>query len=114
MRPGGEAPGVILWSLADNTYRRISQTGSNPTFLHRGAGLLFMELDTIEVGTIRLVDMARGEVRTVLSPPPYSSFIWVAVGPGDRNLCTVRTTDEGDIWSLSLVPPAALASSSPR
>jgi hypothetical protein len=38
----------------------------------------------------------------VLSPPPHSSFTWVGVGPGDRALCTVRTTDEGDIWSLSL------------
>jgi serine/threonine protein kinase len=102
MRPGGEAPGVVLWSLSDNTYRRLSQTGDTPVFLHGGLRLLFKE-----DGTIRLVDVASEEVRTVLSPPPHSSFIWVAVGPGDKNLCTVRTTDEGDIWSLSLVrqPP---------
>jgi eukaryotic-like serine/threonine-protein kinase len=99
--PGGAA-GVILWSLEDNTYRRLSSNGHDPVFLHRGPRLLFKE-----GGTIRLVDAAGGEVRTVLSPPPHSSFLWVGVGPGDRNLCTVRTTDEGDIWSLSLVgrPP---------
>ena len=96
-RPGGEAAGVILWSLADSTYRRISQTGYNPTFLRSGARLLF-----IGAGTIRLVDAASGEVRTVLSPPPHSSFIWAGAGPGDRNLCAVRVANEGDIWSLSL------------
>ena len=91
-------PGVILWSLLDDTYRRLSQVGHDPIFLRRGPRLLFKE-----IGSIRLVDVASGEVRTVLSPPPYSSFRWVGVGPGDRNLCTVRATDEGDIWSLSLV-----------
>jgi eukaryotic-like serine/threonine-protein kinase len=91
------AAGVILWSLLDNTYRRLSQTGHDPKFLRRGPRLLFNE-----VGTIRLVDVASGEVRTVLSPPPHSSFLWVGIGPGERNLCTVRATDEGDIWSLSL------------
>jgi hypothetical protein len=99
---------VILWSLVDNTHRRLSQEGYDPVFLRRGRQLLFKE-----VGTIRLVDVASGVVRTVLSPPPSSSFIWVGVGPGDRSLCTVRTAEEGDIWSLSLVAPTALAPSSP-
>jgi len=97
-RQGEAIPGVILWSLADDTYHRLSQAGYDPIFLRRGRRLLFRE-----VGTLRLADMASREVRTVLSPPPHSSFRWVGVGPGDRNLCTVRATDEGDIWSLSLV-----------
>lgn len=101
MRPGGEPSGVILWSLLDNTYRRLSRTGFDPKFLHRGPRLLFRE-----IGAIRLVDLASGEVRTVLSPSPNSSFIWIGVGPGDRNLCTVRSTSQGDIWSLSLGAPS--------
>jgi len=96
--PQGEGtPGVILWSLADNTYRRVSPIGNNPVFLRRGPRLLFNE-----VGTIRLADVTSGEVRTVLSPPPHSLFDWVGVRPDDRALCTVRNTSEGDIWSLSL------------
>jgi serine/threonine protein kinase/WD40 repeat protein len=97
-RPNGESAGVILWSFVDNAYRRLSSTGHDPVFLRRGERLLFKEK-----GAIRLVDAASGEVRNVLSPPPYTWFIWVGVGPGDRTLCTVRTNDEGDIWSLSLV-----------
>ncbi|MFL6196026.1 MAG: protein kinase domain-containing protein [Thermoanaerobaculia bacterium] len=103
--PGGESSGVFLWFLADNTYRRLSQTGNDGRFLHHGPRLLFNE-----AGAIRLVDVASGEVRTVLSPPPYTSFSWIGVGPGDRNLCTVRATDEGDIWSLSLGAPASSTS----
>jgi dipeptidyl aminopeptidase/acylaminoacyl peptidase len=105
-RPGGGAEGVILWSLLDNTYRRLSQAGYDPIVLRSGPRLLFKEL-----GAIRLVDVASGAVRTVLSPPPPSSFIWVGIGPGDRALCTVRAAEEGDIWNLSLVEPTALASS---
>jgi serine/threonine protein kinase/Tol biopolymer transport system component len=98
-RQGGAVDeGVILWSLLDNTHRRLSQEGYDPVFLRRGRGLLFKE-----VGNIRLVDVASGVVRTVLSPPSDSSFIWVGIGPGDRSLCTVRAAEEGDIWSLSLV-----------
>ena len=96
---------MTLWSLLDNTHRRLSQEGYDPVFLRRGRRLLFKE-----VGNIRLVDVASGAVRTVLSPPSDSSFIWVGIGPGDRSLCTVRTAEEGDIWSLSLVVTPALAS----
>ena len=96
-RPDGESAGVVLWSLSDNAYRRLSPTGHDPVFLRGGSQLLFKE-----AGAIRLVDAASGKARTVLAQPPYSSFLWVGVGPGDRSLCTVRATDEGDIWSLSL------------
>jgi Tol biopolymer transport system component len=92
-RPGG----VVLWSLVDNSFRRLTQTGYEPVFFQGGAKILFRDVDTI-----RLVDVTSGEVQTVLSPPLHSLFLRASIGPGDRSLCTVRTTDEGDIWSLSL------------
>ena len=94
---GWSAGGIILWSLSDNTYRRLSKAGFNPIFFRSKTQLLFREVDTL-----RLVDEETGDVRTVLSPPAYSSFKWVKVGPRDKILCTVRATDEGDIWSLAL------------
>jgi hypothetical protein len=93
-------PGVVLWSLADNTYRRLTTTGDSPEFFHGGKRILFNQRDAI-----RLVDLASGEERTLLSPPLHSSYVSASVGPGDRMLCTVRTTNEGDIWSLSLPDP---------
>ncbi len=104
-RQSGGVKGVVLLSLLDNTHRHLSKQGYDPVFLRRGRRLLFKE-----VGNIRLVDLASGAVRTVLSPPSDSSFTWVGIGPGDRSLCTVRNAEEGDIWSLSLVAPPALAS----
>ena len=35
-REGKDIPGVVLWSLGDDTFRRLSQTGSDPIFLRRG------------------------------------------------------------------------------
>jgi dipeptidyl aminopeptidase/acylaminoacyl peptidase len=89
-------PGIVLWRMADNTYRRLTGSGSDPEFFHDGTRILFTEPDAI-----RLVILATGEVRTLLSPPPHSWFAGGSVGPGDRTLCTVRATDEGDIWLLS-------------
>jgi serine/threonine protein kinase/Tol biopolymer transport system component len=97
----GRVPGIALWSLKENTYRHLTRRGENPLFFHGGRQILF-----VEAGTGRLVDVASGEVRTILSPPLHSSYVWVSVGPGDRDLCTVRATDEGDLWSLSLVESA--------
>lgn len=95
---GGGPDGILLWSFAAGTYRRLTRTGSNPMFLHDGKRILFKDTDGIKI-----VDVGRGDVRTVLAPPPRSWFIRARVGPGDRNLCTVRASDEGDIWSLELV-----------
>ena len=92
-RPGG----IVLWSLVDNSIRRLTQEGYEPLFFRGGTRILFRELDAI-----RLVDMASGEIRTVLPPSPDSPFLRAGFGPEDRSLCTVRATDEGDIWSLSL------------
>ena len=102
LRPDeGRVPGVALWSLADNTYRPLTRKGESPVFFRDGRRVLFLE-----AGAGRLVDVATGEVRTLLSPPPNSSYIWIGAGRGEGNLCAVRATDEGDIWSLSLGRPA--------
>jgi Tol biopolymer transport system component len=90
-------PGIVLWSLADNTYRRLTETGESPVFFHGGTRILLNQPDSI-----RLFDLGSGRERALLSPPPHSSYVSANVGPGDRTLCTVRTTNEGDIWSVTL------------
>ncbi len=102
------APGIVLWSLADNTYRRLTETGQDPELLHHGKRILFLDR-----GSIQLVDAAKGEVRALLPLPLHSSYVSVSAGPGDRTLCTVRTTDEGDIWILSLDPVGRPSADSP-
>jgi hypothetical protein len=94
-------PGIVLWRLADDTHRRLTENGYDPAFFHDGTRILFTEPEAI-----RFVTIATGEVRTVLSPPPHTWFVKGSIGPDDRTLCTVRTTDEGDIWRLSLAGSA--------
>jgi eukaryotic-like serine/threonine-protein kinase len=101
-RDESPVPGVVLWSLATNAPRRLTQTGTDPIFFHTGNRILF-----VEPAAIKLVEVGSGEVRTLLSPPPASSsYVSASVGPGDRTLCTVRSTDEGDIWIVSLANAA--------
>jgi Tol biopolymer transport system component len=100
-RDESPVPGIVLWSLADDTHRRLTATGDHPVFLHGDRQILFTD-----AGAIRLVDVATAEVRTVLSPPLHSSYVSAGLRKGGRTLCTVRTTDEGDIWILSLVDAA--------
>ena len=101
-RDGVTTEGVILWSLADNTWRRLTAEGEDPMFLRDGKWIFFLAS-----GTIRLVDVPTGKVQTLLSPPLHSQYVFAGAGPGDRSLCTVRTTTEGDIWSLSLTRNAS-------
>ncbi|MEA2694722.1 MAG: eukaryotic-like serine/threonine-protein kinase [Acidobacteriota bacterium] len=94
-------PGVVLWSLAENTYRRLTRTGGDPDFCQDGRRIIFTDSDEI-----RIVDVGSGKVATLLSPPPHSRYLRARVGPEDRTLCTVRGTDEGDVWILSLADSA--------
>src|SRR5262249_20188153 len=82
-------PGVVVFSPEGNAYRRLTRTGFDPVFFHRGTRILFTE-----PGAIRLVDVASAQVQTLLAAPPHSSYVRASVGPGDRTLCTVRATDE--------------------
>jgi Tol biopolymer transport system component len=91
------AEGILLWSFADSTYRRLTQKGSDPVFLHDGTRILFRE-----AAGIGIVDLVTKEVQTVLAQPPHSWFIRARLRSDDRSLCTVRSSDEGDIWSLEL------------
>jgi serine/threonine protein kinase/Tol biopolymer transport system component len=90
-------PGIATWSLAENFCRRLTRTGFDPDFSRDGRNIIFTDLDEI-----RMVNVTSGEVRTLLSPPLHSRYLRASVGSGDQ-VCAVRSTDEGDIWALSLV-----------
>src|SRR5262249_51767683 len=46
LRPD-ESPvsGIVLWSLADNTYRRLTASGLDPEFLGTGKQIVFLDHD---------------------------------------------------------------------
>jgi len=97
-RNGSEVPGVILYSLAAGTYARLTDAGTIPVWLHDSRTLLYLQ-----EGRLFLYDLRTKVPRLLQEPPAHSVFTSATVGPDDRTLYTVRSTDEGDVWMLTLV-----------
>ena len=89
-------PGIVLWSLPDGTWRRLTDGGAEPLFFRHGPWVLYAEAEAL-----RLADRTGGGTRELLTPPPGSSYLTAGIGQDDRMVCAVRTTDQGDAWILS-------------
>jgi hypothetical protein len=96
-RDGSSIPGVVVYSFATGRYERLTDKGMIPVWLHDGRTLLYL-LD----GKVFESDLRSRSSRLLLTPPPNSMFTSLAVGPDDRALYAVRSSEEGDIWMLTL------------
>jgi serine/threonine protein kinase/Tol biopolymer transport system component len=96
-KKGGDLPGVVVYDLANGRYQRLTAAGTVPRWLHDNRTLLYLE-----EGRIFLCDLRSKVSRLLLEPPQGSLFQSVSVTPDDRGLYAVRSTDEGDIWLLTL------------
>jgi Tol biopolymer transport system component len=94
---GTTIPGVVVYTLAEDRYDRLTDFGGIPRWLHDNRTLLYL-LD----GKIFLCDVRSKASRLLLEPPQSSLFTSVSVGPDDREIYAVRSADEGDIWMLTL------------
>ena len=92
---GSHEPGIMLYSLAEKSYVRLTSRGDGPLWLHDSRRLLYYEGDGI-----RLLDARTGKSRPVLSPPEGSSYSDLSLSPDDRVLYLARSIDEGHIWLL--------------
>ncbi|MFL6262433.1 MAG: protein kinase domain-containing protein [Thermoanaerobaculia bacterium] len=94
---GGGVPGVVVYELATGRYERLTNTGGVPRWLHDNRTLLYLQ-----DGKIFLCDLRTKVSRLLLEPPQSSIFKSVSAAPDDRGLYAVRSTDEGDVWMLTL------------
>jgi serine/threonine protein kinase len=94
---GSREPGILLYSLADRSYVRLTKSGEGPLWLHDSRQLLYYEGESI-----RLLDARTGRSRPVLAPPEGSTYSDLSLSPDDRVLYLARTIDEGHIWMLKL------------
>src|SRR4029077_9335307 len=92
-RGGSGLPGVVVYSFATRRYERLTDTGIIPVWLHNGRTLLYLR-----DGKVFECDLRSKASRLLLAPQPNSMFTSLAVGPGDRELYAVRSSEEGDIW----------------
>jgi serine/threonine protein kinase/Tol biopolymer transport system component len=96
-RNSAVVPGVVVYSLASGRYERLTDAGVTPRWLHDGRTLLY-----VQDGKIFQCDLRSKSSRLLLDPPQNSMFTSVSLGPDDRALYAVRSSDEGDVWMITL------------
>ncbi|HVR09228.1 MAG TPA: protein kinase [Thermoanaerobaculia bacterium] len=89
-------PGIVLYSLADRRYVRLTRHGESPCWLSDSLHLLFLDR-----GEVWLLDTRTRRSRRVLTAPPGSVYADLAASPDNRVLYLSRTVDEGNIWLLA-------------
>jgi eukaryotic-like serine/threonine-protein kinase len=94
---GSVVPGVVVFSFDSRRYERLTASGVVPVWLRDNRTLLYRQ-----EGKIFACDLRSRMPRLILAPPPSSAFTAIAVGPDGRSLYTVRESDEGDVWLLTL------------
>lgn len=92
-----QLPGVVLYSLADRRYRRLTLRGQSATWLSDSRHLLYWE-----GGTLLLLDTLDRTARKVLATSPGSDYNDLCLSPDDRTLYLARDTEEGDVWLLTM------------
>ncbi|HWM91181.1 MAG TPA: LpqB family beta-propeller domain-containing protein [Thermoanaerobaculia bacterium] len=90
-------PGVVLYSLETARFRRLTERGDTPVWLHRSPALLYLD-----EGRLFGYDLQAGRPRDILAPPPRSVFWFAGTSADDSRLLLVRLVNEGEIWMLSL------------
>jgi len=94
---GQEVSGVVLYSLADRSYVRITDRGKSETWLSDSRHLLYLDS-----GSLLLLDTVSRTSRQVLTTPPDSDYNVFRLSPDDRVLYLSRNTEQGDIWLLTM------------
>jgi eukaryotic-like serine/threonine-protein kinase len=92
-----QQPGVVLYSLADRRYVRLTDRGDSATWLSDSRHLLYWDS-----GKLFLLDTLSRTSRQVLATPPGSDYNDFCLSPDDRVLYLARNTEEGDIWLLTM------------
>jgi serine/threonine protein kinase/Tol biopolymer transport system component len=92
------APGIYVYSLAQRTYEKLLDRGTNPVWMRDDRWILY-----VDEGAVRALDSRTKETRLVLAPPAGASYDGLGVSPDGRTLYLGRTAPpEGDVWMLSV------------
>jgi Tol biopolymer transport system component len=94
---GQQTPGVVLYSLAERRYLRLTDRGQSATWLSDSRHLLAWDGDVLF-----LFDLVSRTSRKVLTTSPGSEYNDFSLSPDDRVLYLARNTEQGDIWMLTL------------
>jgi Tol biopolymer transport system component len=94
---GSRIPGVVLYSLSARSYRRLTNRGSLPYWLHDSRRLLYLAGDQIF-----LLNIQARRSRPVVASISSLNFSGFGLSPDDQVLYLAYAAVEGDIWLLSM------------
>jgi serine/threonine protein kinase/Tol biopolymer transport system component len=94
---GASLPGLVLFSLETRRYERLNDRGAAPVWLRDSRRLLYLD-----GGRVFLLDTRTRQAREVDAPPAGSTYTKAGVSPDGRSLYLIRSTDEGDVWMLTM------------
>jgi eukaryotic-like serine/threonine-protein kinase len=94
---GVSLPGIVLYSLETGRYERLNDRGAAPAWLRDSRRLIYLDC-----GRVFLLDARSRQAREVDAPPPGSTYTKAGVSPDNRSLYLIRSTDEGDVWLLTM------------
>jgi Tol biopolymer transport system component len=89
-------PGIVIYELGTGRFRRLTDRGVAPAWLHGAPALLYPD-----EGRILAYDLRTGRAHEVLAARDQSIFRFVGASRDDRRLFLVRRVEEGDVWMLT-------------
>jgi serine/threonine protein kinase len=96
--PGSKGSGIYLFSLETREYRRLLDFGGGAKWLGDNRHLVFGHR-----GRLHFLDTESGAYHEILSLDPVASIQgWFSLSRDDRTIYFGRSTDESDIWMLTL------------
>jgi hypothetical protein len=94
----GTHPGIVLYSVKDRTYERLTDFGGGATaWFPDGRRLLFESQ-----GKIHLLDRVTKETRMVFSVPLPEEVGFPRLSRDGGQLFFLRSIDEADVWMAEL------------
>jgi hypothetical protein len=97
-RPDGVAAGIVMYSIENRAFERLTETGSYPQWLSDGRRLVYLN----EKGGLSLVESRSKRARELLSLLPDRIFSNCVPSRDDRWIYFVRQSAEADLWLLTL------------
>ena len=94
---GGCCDQIVLYSLADGKYERLTEPGNTPRFLPDGRSLIYLNKSALW-----LVDSVSKKAQEILPARSDSSLVNFGVSRDGRALYVQRDLQESDIWEATL------------
>jgi Tol biopolymer transport system component len=98
VQPDGAGGPLMIYSLADSSYRKLPGEGTGGYWCADGRTVLYLGLD----GHPRTLDVVTGTIVPLEGLPRFSDYSEFSLSPDDRWIYFVRIETETDVWEASL------------